>query len=64
MNKTLKAIAKEMKALLKSEQKCSGFGDNLAEHSYEQGMNDAISIVQGYMDTQSRDDIRQGRNEI
>lgn len=61
MNNQLNEIKKELEALLKTEQEDSGFGSNLAEHNYEQGMKDAIGIVESYMEDQSRDDIRQGR---
>jgi len=54
MNETLKKIAKELTQLLKAEQQDSGFGCNLADHNYEQGMKDAISIVQYYIEENFR----------
>lgn len=65
MKKTLKQIIKELKALHTAEKKylkknCEEAGD----HSYLTGIADAINAVERYMEDQSRDDIRQGRNEI
>ena len=68
MNETLKEIRKDLKALLttllKMEREDSGFGSDLGDHSYEQGMMDAIETVESYMEEQSREDIRQGRGKI